>query len=381
MKFLLICQSQDGSFVNIINDAVKNNGGKLTIVTGKVSNIDNDVEIIKSQKYDSVSLKSRLKTWLKFIRDAKRYLKNNIDKYDAVMFTSNPPINQSLVRFVQKKKKKCIYLVWDIYPDTIEKVLGNKSKLVTFFWRKRNHFVYKKCDAVLTIGEQMKKRLLKSYPDVPVFVIPYHADTEFIRPIDKSENIFAKEHNLNDKKVFMYSGKMGAGHGFSEILDAAELLKDKKDIKFVLIGFGSSFETVKKEVEEKKLSNVLMLPYQPFEMLPYTLGCADVSFVTIKEETDGLFLPSKVYDAMASGSAIICVSGGNNDVAEFTEREGVGVNVKIGDVEGLKKTILQFAEDEVKLAECQKRARNLAVCEHSIDKITNSYAKLFENKL
>lgn len=374
---MLISQSQDGSYVNIINRAVKSNNGKLTIVTGKTKDIDSDVEIIESQKYDSTSLKIRLKTWIAFLNGAQKFLKKHADEYDIIMFTSNPPINQLMVKYALRNRKKCIYLVWDIYPDTIENMFGKKVYPVTYFWRKINHFIYKKCDAVLTIGDVMKRVLQKNYPSMDFEVIPYHADTEFIRPIPRQENMFSLEHNLVDKIVFMYSGKMGAGHGFREILEVAKLLEERSDIKFVLIGFGSSFELVEEQVKQMKLENVLMLPYQPFEMLPYTLGCADVSFITIKEETDGLFLPSKVYDAMASKSAIVCISGGNNDVADMVDRGHIGVQVKTNDVECLKSAILKLADDKEYLASCQENARNLALEKYSIEKVTEAYTEFF----
>lgn len=376
-NLLLICQSQDGSYINLLNEAVKKNGGKISVFTGKKSDISPEVEVADGPSYDSTSFVKRFKTWFAFVISAKRYLKENLDKFDAVMFTSNPPVNQSLVRYVQKKGKKTIYLIWDIYPDCIEKTFGKKVAAITDMWRKINRRMYKKCDAVLTIGEVMKQNILKSYKDLSVEVIPYHADTEFIKPVPKEENPFAKENGLVDKKVFMYSGKMGFGHGFSEMLAVAEQLKDRQDIAFMFIGHGQAFKDIEGFINEKGLKNAKILPYQPLDMLPYSLGAADASFITIKEETDGLFLPSKVYDAMASGSAIIAISGENNDVAAMLEEENLGICVKPGSVEQLKNAVLKLADNEEYLSVCQQNARKLAVDKYRIECVIDGYAKLF----
>ncbi len=377
MKVLLVSQSQDGSYANLISQAVKAAGGTLSIITGKYRDIDKDVTVIPAKQYNSTSVKNRFQTWFAYVNDVKGYLKQHIDEYDLIMFTSNPPVNQSLVKYALKKKKKCVYLVWDIYPNTIEKMFGKKVAPITSVWRRKNHAIYQKCDAVMTIGDVMKGVLEKDYPDVTFKVIPYHADTEFIRPIPRTENEFVFEYQLADKKVFMYSGKMGAGHGFDDILQAAETLKCRDDIRFLLIGHGSSFESVQANVKKRALKNVLVLPYQPLERLPYTLSSADVSFITIKEDTDGLFLPSKVYDAMASESAVLCISGPNNDVVDMIEKEHLGMYVKPGNAEELTKAILRFADDEAFLRTCQKRAREIAVERYAVAKVTEAYAALF----
>lgn len=377
-RCLLICQSQDGSYVNLMGDALHAVGFDLTVYTGKQVGIRNGITVVEAPKYDSTSFVGRFKTWYAYVKAAKRYLKANLGRFDVVMFTSNPPINQGLVRYVQRHGKPCVYLVWDIYPDVIEKSFGKKAAPITAWWRRRNRRMYAKCAAVLTIGDVLKDRIEASYPGLSVRVIPYHTDTNFICPIPTEENEFiAQNPTLRGKKVFMYSGKMGFGHGFDEMLTVAEELKEREDIAFLFVGHGAAYVNIEQRITERGLTNALILPYQPLEMLPHSLGCADVSFITIKEQTDGLFLPSKVYDAMASGSAIICISGGNNDVARMMSDRGIGISVKAGRAEELKAAVLKLADDEACLRECQKNARELAVAEYDVARVTEQYAALF----
>lgn len=376
-KVLLVCQSQDGSFVNILAESIKRNGASLSIFTGKNNDIRNDVSVILSTHYNSSSIVNRFKTWFSFVRDARKFLVDHIEEYDLVMFVSNPPINQALVRFAQKKVKKTVYLVWDIYPDCIEKTFGWVVKPIVHLWKIVNKKMYFKCDEVLTIGYEMKARLESSYNGLNVKVIPYHANTPFIHPIEKGENPFISQYNLEDKTILMYSGKMGRGHSFVDILHVAKDFLSDDSVAFVLIGFGEEFDNIKNYVADNDLKNTLVLGYQPLEMLPYTLGAADVSFITIKTETDGLFLPSKVYDAMASGSAIICLSAGNNDVAKMIESNGVGVNVLPGDVEELKRVIHMYVDDKQLLYDSQKKSYELAYSDYDKETIVNQYYQFF----
>lgn len=376
---LLVCQSQDGSYVNLIRDALWQNGYRLTVITGKNSDIRKDVTVVQKTKYDANSFLSRFRTWFAFTGDVRKYFRESLSRFDLVMFTSNPPVNQRLVRMAQRSGKKTVYLIWDIYPDCIEKSFGKKVAPVTALWRRINRRMYSRCDAVLTIGEVMKRNILKSYPRLDVQVIPYHTDTGFIHPVAKEENPFVRSNGLSGKKVFMYSGKMGFGHGFTEMLEAAKLLKDRQDIQFMFIGHGAAYGEVETFIRNNGMENATVMPYQPLEMLPYSLGSADVAFVTIKAQTDGLFLPSKVYDAMASGSAIIAISAGNNDVAALTDA-GVGLNVRPGDPEAVAQAVLRLADDPAFLAQCQQKAAQTAK-QYDIAAVTEQYAALFRRIL
>lgn len=381
MKTLLISQSQDGSYINILYESLKKLDCSLTVFSGKLtSDINSNVEKIQSIKYESNSFSSRLRTWMAFTRDAKQYLKKNIESFDLVLFTSNPPVNQQLVSYVQKKNKKCAYLIWDIYPDTIEKAFGKKVHIITSIWRKKNAGMYRKCNHVFTIGSVMKEVLIRDYPNLDIDVIPYHTDTTFIQPIPDEENFFIRENGLCGKTVFMYSGKMGFGHGFSEILEAAELLKDRNDICFVLIGFGASFDEVKNYVQKHEMENTKVLPYQPLEVLPYSLSSAAVSFITIKPNNDGLFLPSKVYDAMASGSAILCISDGQNDITSLINQYELGQNVPAGNAELLAQTIKEMTDNQERLEKYRKHSRETSK-QFDVKQIIAMYEKLFEKLL
>lgn len=380
-RILLVSQSQDGSYINILHRSLQKLDCKLTVISGKLpADIDASVDKVQSVKYDSTSFRARFKTWIGYVRDVSQYIRQHIDEYDYYFFTSNPPINQRLVAYIQKRKKRCIYLIWDIYPNTIETAFGAASAPIAYLWRKQNARIYRRCDRVITIGEVMKRILRKDYPNLDIQVIPYHTDTKFIHPITPEDNVFTREYHLYGKKVLMYSGKMGFGHGFNEILEATEMLKARQDIQFVLIGFGAAFEDVKNHVREHALSNVLVLPYQPLEMLPYSLSSADIAFITIKPNHDGLFLPSKVYDAMASGSAILCISDGSNDVSRMVDEYQLGENVRPGNAADLAQAITRLVDAPEQLNECQRNARNVAE-QYDVERIVAQYTTFFSQLL
>ncbi|OPX22707.1 MAG: hypothetical protein B1H04_04640, partial [Planctomycetales bacterium 4484_123] len=102
---------------------------------------------------------------------------------------------------------------------------------------------------MITLGRHMAETLrrhLADWGDVPLYVIDNWADTDFIRPLAKADNPFARRHGLVDKFVVSYSGAFGATHDMESIVAAAEALLDLPDVHFLLIGGG----TRQREVSE-----------------------------------------------------------------------------------------------------------------------------------
>ena len=88
-------------------------------------------------------------------------------------------------------------------------------------------------------------------------------------------------------------------------------------------------------------------------------------------------MPSKVYDAMSSGAAIIVISDENNDVSYMVKKDEVGISVPVKNIAQLKSAVIKLADDSELLEKYQKNARRIAVEQYSVENITNQYAKLF----
>lgn len=105
-------------------------------------------------------------------------------------------------------------------------------------------------------------------------IIPNWADVSFLKPCSKADNPFLKEYGLSDKFIVLYSGNLGNTHSVETIVEVAERLRCEQDICFVIIGEGGKKKKIGQMVEEKGLNNCRLLPWQPVERIPYSLGAA-----------------------------------------------------------------------------------------------------------
>jgi len=108
---------------------------------------------------------------------------------------------------------------------------------------------------------------------------------------------------LQDKFIIMYSGNLGKTHNIETLVSLAEILKDES-YYILIIGGGTQFTSIQALIEQKKLKNIKLLPWQPVEKLPFTLASADIGVVSLGSKASNLSIPSKTFNLMSVGTYI-----------------------------------------------------------------------------
>jgi glycosyltransferase involved in cell wall biosynthesis len=177
---------------------------------------------------------------------------------------------------------------------------------------------------VFTLGQHLVDAIAK-YMIQPVVIIPNWVNSEFVKPMDKKDNTFAIKHGLTEKLVVMYSGNLGLTHDIESIVETADCLKDNHKVHFVIIGEGAKKTKIEQLVKDKGLGNVLMLPYQDKEVLPYSLSCADIGVVTLSQGAEMISVPSKTYYTLAAGSVILALASKESELGVLINTHNCGV--------------------------------------------------------
>ena len=315
------------SFADIYEERILMAG----IVVERNLPLDKNVKIEWLSKYVRDSAFRRILTWaLAFIKSL--YLIKVKYRNAHLFLVSNPPFAPLIPLFC---KNSFSILIYDIYPDALfEFKIVKQDSLIVKLWKKANSSVFKRADKIYTITEQMKMRLCQYASEDLIDVIPIWTDNNFLKPIEKTENIFLKNHQLEDKFIVMYSGNLGKSHPVEILLDIAKEFTEDETIKFVIIGAGDKFEFLKKQIEKMTLHNVLLLPWQDAKMLPYTISSADIAVVTIGNEAADLSIPSKTYNLMSVGVPILCIANKSSALSKLIESNEIGET--FSSVEGVK---------------------------------------------
>ncbi|HBY56700.1 MAG TPA: hypothetical protein DEG96_02375 [Candidatus Atribacteria bacterium] len=364
--------------------------GECVLYTGsdKENKIENKprLKVIKAPQYHRGSYIGRLLDWFRYFFYVFFHVLNQ-PRNTLLFIVSNPPF-LPLAGYLMKKLRGQPYvvLIYDIYPD-LAIYLGRMSEkgILAHIWRWFNRVVWENSEAVFTIGDNMAVKLENLF-DVTktrlgyIKVIPNWVDSEFIKPLPKEKNWFAKKYRQVDKFTVLYSGNLGATHDLETILEAIKKLGKIENIQFIIIGDGFKRMYIEKFIEKENLSNIFLLPFQPEDVLPYSLTVGDVAIITLAKGAEGLSVPSKVYYAMASGSALLCISSGNNELKTIIEQHKCGILVEPGDVNGFISAIKRFYQDPVFLKSCKENARK-AVESYYTKKNIEKYKEILMDKL
>lgn len=284
-------------------------------------------------------------------------------KAEGLLFIGTDPPFLGLAGWVLKKLRgqRYVLLVQDIYPDVATKVgYLRPNSLVVKVWGWVNSLICGAATQVITLGDYMKETVRKKWGsgrNGNITVIHNWADGDLIIPRTKEGNWFCNRYALVDKMVIFYSGNMGVVHDLETIILAAKELRHAGDIKFVFIGDGAKKRKLVEIAEQYEIDNVLFLPYQPREYVPFSLTCGDVSVITMERGTEGLLVPGKLYSSLAAGQAILGIVGEDSEIAETIETYSCGFRVDQGDTRGAVEAINRLRNDKELLETFKKNAR------------------------
>lgn len=360
---LLANQSTGYLMVDIVNAYVQSGKyDRMELFAGEInirpSVPDSSVHVIKTVKYDKSSTLKRLLTWVgAFVH--LLWVVWRRSKHCHLVLVSNPPLNVFVPLFTRKKFS---FIVYDLYPDSLfSQGFVKRNSFLGRWWMTKNKQIFAKADCVFTLSEDMKKAVAQYVAEDKIRIVYNWAHNEHIRPIDKKENVFLTDLKLQDKFIVLYSGNMGMTHDIDVLVDVADRLKENEKIHFLFIGEGAKKAVVEEKVARYGLKNCSVLPYQPLEVLPYSMGAADLAVVTTDAKQSGLSVPSKTYTYLATGAALLCLAEDNTELARLTRERRIGRCFVSQDLGGIAGYILQMVSDRRLLQEYKDNSRKTSL--------------------
>jgi colanic acid biosynthesis glycosyl transferase WcaI len=98
-------------------------------------------------------------------------------------------------------------------------------------------------------------------------------------------------------------------------------------------------------------------PYQDQALLKYSLCVADVHWISLRPELEGLVVPSKFYGVAAAGRPIIAISAKDGEIARLVEQHGCGLVIEPGNAQALAEALSRLSTDSERIADMGVRAR------------------------
>jgi glycosyltransferase involved in cell wall biosynthesis len=263
---------------------------------------------------------------------------------DVVMGTT-PPIFQAVSAWLVSRLRRKPFLleIRDLWPEfAIEMgVLTNPILKRLSRWLER--FLYRHADHLLVNSPAYRDYLKrKGVPETKISFVPNGVDVTMFDPSARGEAI-RRRFDLDGTLVAVYAGAHGPANDLDTILDAADLVRDQDQIRFLLVGDGKERGRLQAETARRGLTNVIFTGALPKSQMPDVLAAADVCLATLKNiPMFTTTYPNKVFDYMAAGRPTVLAIGGVIR-AVVEEAEG-GCFVPPGDARAMADAIRHLAD-------------------------------------
>jgi glycosyltransferase involved in cell wall biosynthesis len=156
------------------------------------------------------------------------------------------------------------------------------------------------------------------------------------------------------------SGNAGFTHDPMSVLEAARLLKDHDDIRFMLSGEGVGWDKIKETQSTSPIPNVTFVERVPATELENFLAAGDIWIVPYLKNNTGVSVPSRIYNIFAIGRPTIICSEPDAEAAMLLQEEDIGWVTPPEDPKALAQIIAMAAFNAASTKERGRRAAIVA---------------------
>ena len=323
----------------------------------------------------SKSIVQRLMNYFSFVYSSGRTGVNKIGDVDIIMCESPPLfLGWSALYLKRKKKAKLIFNVSDLWPESAEKlgVVTNKWMLKLAYNLEKK--LYKRAALVSGQTQGICKNINQRFPEVPTYWLPNGVDISYYDPSAVNGNTWREKNNFKPNDVlFLYAGIIGLAQGLEIILYAAQLVKDKTELKFILLGSGPEKEKLQQLKAELNLENVIFVDGVSKKEMPEIVAASDVSVIPLKKMD--LFLgaiPSKIFENLAMQKPILL--GVDGEARElFIEQGNCGLYFEPENHKALAEAAIQISTDTQLRKQLGENGRRYVSEKFNRDTIANAF--------
>jgi glycosyltransferase involved in cell wall biosynthesis len=268
---------------------------------------------------------------------------------DAVLVES-PPLFHGVAGALVGRLRRApfVFNVADLWLESAVEMGVVDSPALIGATRAFQDALYREATLVTTVTEGFAEQLRQQgVPAEKVRVLPNGVDVGFFRPVAEGRAVRAELGLDGDRFMVLYAGTHGLAQGLGVVLDAAERLRDRSDVRFVLVGEGADKADLVERAERLGLPNVRFLPNQPKARMPALLSAADACVVPLRDlPMFRVTRPSKMFEAMAVGRPVVLAVAG--DAADVLARAGAGIAVPPEEPEALARAVTELADDRAR---------------------------------
>lgn len=253
--------------------------------------------------------------------------------YDLIFVFQPSPVSVGLPALLLGRIKRAPVMLWvqDLWPDTLAAVGQGRVANRVGGWLA--DFIHRRCDLLLIQSRAFAPRLAaRGIMQTAVRYLPNWAEDLYASAA--SVHTDSQLATLPGFKI-LFAGNLGSAQSLETIMDAAERLKERRDIRWLFVGDGLMRAWIEQQVQSRGLlETVFLFGRHPVESMPAFFAGADALLVTLRADpVFTLTIPSKLQSYLAAGRPVLGALNGEG--ARIIAEAGAGLAAAAEDAAGL----------------------------------------------
>jgi glycosyltransferase involved in cell wall biosynthesis len=260
--------------------------------------------------------------------------------YSVVFVYASSPLLQAIPAILLAWLKRCPLIVWvqDLWPESLAATGYVRNRLILSGVGRVVRFIYRHTDLLLIQSRAFEPSVAASAPGKPIVYYPNSVEAVFCAPSTGGQ---PDVPGLDAGFPVVFAGNIGTAQAVDVIVEAAALLRDYADIRFVVLGGGSRRDWLRQEVQVRGLTNLHIPGRYPVEAMPAILQKASALLLTLADEPIfSATVPSRLQVYLAAGRPVLASLNGEG--ARLVMEAEAGLAAPAEDPRALADAVLQL---------------------------------------
>lgn len=329
----------------------------------------------------SKSILPRLLNYFSFVKTSFLIGLWKIKRPD-IIFCESPPLFLGITAWLLClfKRASLVFNVSDLWPESAEKLGLVTNRYLLRVSTSLEEFLYR--NAVLVTGQTqgIVTNIEARFPKKQVIWLRNGVVASEVLAGLPARHSWRKENGFAENDLLIiYAGILGHAQGLEVIIKAAALLKDRTDVKFLLVGHGPVRDLLLALKSETSAHNVYFYDNRPKKVVLKMIHDADATVVPLRKLA--LFegaIPSKIFENLALQKPIFLgVSGEAKEI--FIDNAGAGWYFEPENPVALAGLVRYLADHRKEGEEAGKRGYHLLDELFNPEKIGKEFFNILKN--
>jgi colanic acid biosynthesis glycosyl transferase WcaI len=291
----------------------------------------------------------------------------------------SPPLPLGLTALLWRRSRHVpfVFNVQDLFPQSAVDLGLLRQHLLVRFFRWLEQVIYQRADA-LTVHSKGNRDYVVAHGAQRgrTTVVHNWVDVDQIRPAANGPD--GASFGLAGRFVVSFAGVMGHSQDLDVILAAAQRLRDRVDIQFLLVGDGVEKQRAVQKGHALGLTNVTWLPMLSRVQYPAVLRASSIGLATLRANVRTPVVPSKILSIMAAGIPVVAAVDSAGDARHLLEDSQAGFWVEPSDARTLADRVLQLYLDADVRRIMGKNGRRYIEEHMAVGTIAEQYEQIFQ---